>query len=152
MKKENENCVDILLAANAGLIPELAPPVDARKRILANILQCTAAPIMQVVRHNEGEWREIFPGVTIKLLREDIAERSQTTLWRMQPGASVPRHQHSQNEECLVLEGSLVQAGIEYFPGDYLLSPIGLTHDHFVAPQGALFLIRGEIIGKSMLV
>lgn len=120
--------------------------------MLVNIMQRTAEPTMLVVRHGEGDWREILPGVSIKVLREDTAERSQTTLWRMQPGASVPRHQHSQNEECLVLEGSLVQAGIEYFPGDYLLSPVGLTHDHFVAPQGALFLIRGEIIGKSMLV
>lgn len=152
MKNEKENCVDILLAANAGLIPDLAPPPEVRKRVLANILHRAAAPVMQVIRQNEGVWRNILPGVSIKLLREDVAELSQTTLWQLQTGATVPRHQHSQDEECLVLEGSIVHAGIEYFPGDYLLSPAGMTHDNFVAPAGALFLIRGEIIDKSMMI
>ncbi len=152
MNKEKGNCLDVLLAANAGLIPELAPEAAARKRMLANIMQRVEAPVMQVVRHAEGQWRDILPGVSIKVLREDSSECSQTTLWRMQPGAGVPKHRHSQNEECLVLDGSIVHAGIEYFAGDYLLSPAGMDHDDFYTPQGALFLIRGEIIGKDMLI
>lgn len=152
MKTPNENGVDILLVAHAGLIPEMAPPADARKRMLANILERVAVPTMQVVKHNEGEWRDIFPGVSIKLLRDDTVGHSQTTLWRLQAGASVPRHQHSQDEECLVLEGSITHAGVEYFPGDYLLSRVGMTHDVFLAPTGALFLIRGESLDKSMMI
>jgi anti-sigma factor ChrR (cupin superfamily) len=152
MNKEKDNCLDILLAANAGLIPELAPAPDARQRMLANIMQRAEAPAMQVVRHSEGKWRDILPGVSIKILREDSSDSSQTSLWRLQPGASVPKHRHSQNEECLVLEGSIVHKGVEYFAGDYLLSPVGMDHDFFVAPQGALFLIRGEIIDKEMLL
>ncbi|MGH8051270.1 MAG: cupin domain-containing protein, partial [Arenimonas sp.] len=93
-----------------------------------------------------------LPGVSIKILREDSTEHSQTTLWRLKPGASVPTHQHSQNEECLILEGSIVHDGTEYFAGDYLLSPTGMRHDHFFAPNGALFLIRGEIIDKAMML
>lgn len=152
MDKHKDNCLDILLAANAGLIPELAPAPDARRRMLANIMQRIESPVMQVVLRTEGTWRDIFPGVSIKVLREDIGDDSQTTLWRLQPGARVPRHRHSQNEECLVLEGSIVHAGVEYFPGDYLLSPAGMDHDCFVAPKGALFLIRGEIVDKEMLI
>ncbi len=152
MNMKNDNCLDILLAANAGLIPELVPAEASRQRMLANIMQRLAMPTMQVTRQNEGQWRDIFPGVSIKILREDLSERSQTTLWRLQPGASVPKHQHSQNEECLVLEGSIVHAGIEYFVGDYLLSPIGMPHDHFTAPNGALFLIRGETMDKAMML
>ena len=152
MNIEKDNCLDILLAANAGLIPELAPADDVRKRVLANILRRVAVPGMQVVRGNEGAWRAIFPGVSIKILREDAAEHSQTTLWRLQPGASVPRHQHNQYEECLILEGSIVHDGTEYFAGDYLLSPTGMPHEIFVAPNGALFLIRGEILDKAMML
>ena len=37
MNTENDECLDILLAANAGLIPELAPAPAVRKRMLANI-------------------------------------------------------------------------------------------------------------------
>lgn len=152
MNTENEECLDILLAANAGLIPELAPAPAVRKRMLADIMQRVASPTMHVVRKNEGAWRDILPGVSIKILREDSAEHSQTTLWRLQPGASVPRHQHSQNEECLILEGSIIHDGTEYFVGDYLLSPTGMAHDHFIAPNGALFLIRGEIVDKAMML
>jgi len=152
MNTKNDNCLDILLAANAGLIPELAPEHSVGQRMLATIMQRAAMPRMQVTRQNEGQWRDIFPGVSIKTLREDLNERSQTTLWRLQPGASVPKHQHSQNEECLVLEGSVVHAGTEYFSGDYLLSPVGTPHDHFIAPRGALFLIRGEILDKAMML
>lgn len=152
MNTQNDNCLDVLLAANAGLIPELAPADTVRTRMLANIMQRVAMPTMQVTRQSEGQWRDIFPGVSIKILREDLNERSQTTLWRLQPGASVPKHQHSQNEECLVLEGSIVHTGTEYFAGDYLLSPTGMPHDHFIAPNGALFFIRGEIIDKAMML
>lgn len=152
MNIEKDNCLDILLAANAGLIPELAPTDAVRKRVLANIMQRVAVSSMQVVRKNEGAWRTVFPGVSIKILREDATEHNQTTLWRLQPGASVPRHQHSQNEECLILEGSIVHDGTEYFAGDYLLSPTGMPHDLFVAPNGALFLIRGEILDRTMML
>ena len=152
MSIENHPCLDVLLADHAGLIPELAPAPDARQRMLANIMQRVNVPVMQVTRKNEGQWLDILPGVSIKILREDRAEQSQTTLWRLQPGASVPRHQHSRDEECLVLEGSVMHAGIEYFPGDYLLAPIGMPHDALSAPSGALFLIRGEILDKVMML
>lgn len=152
MNAQNDNCLDILLAANAGLIPELVPVDTVRARMLANIMQRVEMPSMQVTRQNEGQWRDILPGVSIKILREDLVQRSQTTLWRLQSGASVPKHQHSQNEECLILEGSIVHAGTEYLVGDYLLSPAGMPHENFVAPHGALFLIRGEIIDKAMML
>jgi anti-sigma factor ChrR (cupin superfamily) len=152
MSTQNDNCLDILLAANAGLISELAPADAARRRMLANIMKRVSAPTMQVIRRDEGQWRAILPGVSIKILREDADERNQTTLWRLQPGASVPKHQHTQNEECLLLEGSIVHANVEYFVGDYLLSPAGMAHDVFFAPKGALFLIRGEHIDKAVML
>jgi anti-sigma factor ChrR (cupin superfamily) len=152
MNKKNQYAVDILLAANAGLIPELAPSKAARERILLAIQAGIKKPEMQVVRQSDGQWHSIFPGVSIKLLRQDDEQQSQTTLWRLQPGAKVPRHQHRQDEECLILEGSIFHAGTEYFAGDYLLSPIGMPHDEFHAPQGALFLIRGEHLHKEMML
>ncbi len=150
MNTKSNQCLDILLAANAGLIPELIPEEGARQRMLANIMHRVGVAAMQVTRKDEGQWLDILPGVSIKILRTNIAEQSQTTLWRLQAGASVPRHQHSQDEECLVLEGLLVHAGVEYFPGDYLLAPVGMSHDYLSAPNGAMFLIRGEILDKAM--
>jgi anti-sigma factor ChrR (cupin superfamily) len=144
--------IDILLAANAGLLPELQPGKEAHARMLANITQHIATPTMQVIRREQGQWHTILPGVSIKVLFDNPQEQAQTTLWRLQPGASIPRHQHSLDEECLILEGSLLHAGTEYFAGDYLLSPVGMPHDEFMAPNGALFLIRGEKLDKEMIL
>jgi anti-sigma factor ChrR (cupin superfamily) len=152
MNTSNSDHIDILLAANAGLIPELGPSEASRKRMLASIQQQIVTPSMRVVRRAEGQWHDIFPGVSIKVLQQNHDEQTQTTLWRLQAGAIVPRHQHSLDEECLVLEGSILHAGIEYFSGDYLLSPKGMPHDEFSAPNGALFLIRGEPLSHEMIL
>jgi len=152
MSTANDNHLDILLAANAGLISKLEPTQESRQRMLTKIMQAVEPKNMLVVRHAEGRWHEILPGVSIKILRESADESSQTTLWRLQAGAKVPRHKHSRDEECLVLEGSITHAGTEYYPGDYLLTPAGVDHDYFVAPAGALFLIRGEILDKAMVI
>ena len=97
-------------------------------------------------RKYAGEWKPLLPGIHIKTLRIDRERGTQTTLWRLDPGARVPPHPHSHEEECLVIEGSIVQNGIEYFPGDYLLADTGEKHATFDSPRGALFLIRGELM------
>jgi anti-sigma factor ChrR (cupin superfamily) len=149
----NNDAIDFLLATHAGLIPELTAGGEARKRMLIAIhAKIEARTSMQVVRREQGQWHSIFPGVSIKVLHENTQEHTHTTLWRLQPGASVPRHRHSIDEECLILEGSILHAGTEYFAGDYLLSPKGVPHDQFIAPQGALFLIRGEHLSHDMVL
>ena len=45
-----------------------------------------------------------------------------------------------------MIEGSIIQNGIEYLPGDYLLAEVGEKHASFDSPRGALFLIRGELV------
>ena len=117
---------DMLLAALAGLLPEQLPDnavrLALRERILAHALKPKA---MTVVRADEGQWQPIMQGIQVKSLRK--GDGTETTLWRMDPGAIVPAHPHRQQEECLVLEGSVVHAGVEYFPGDFLLAvPVAL--------------------------
>ena len=138
----------LLLGALAGLVPEQAPTDEARLRMRADLLARlpVRAPGTRVLRHADGEWRALMPGVRVKSLRRDDAEGTETTLWHVDPGASVPPHAHRHEEECLVLEGSIVKDGVEYFPGDFLLADAGEQHSRFSSPRGALFLIRGEIL------
>src|SRR4249919_3300229 len=139
----------ILLAALAGILPERQPDPDTAARLRAALLArigAGGAAVVHVIRREQGEWRTLLPGVEIKSLRRDDNSGTQTTLWRVQPGARVPPHVHSHEEECLVLEGVIVHDGIEYFAGDYLLARAGDRHQAFEAPQGALFLIRGELV------
>lgn len=137
---------DLLIAALAGLVPAQDPPLDARSRMRAGIMAKFAKPGMRVLRKDEGQWQPLLPGIHIKTLRRDPVAGTQTTLWRLDPGARVPAHPHAKEEECLLLEGSIVQDGVEYLPGDYLLAEVGMHHAPFDSPGGALFLIRGEVL------
>ena len=132
----------VLLAALAGLVPEQLPSEETRAKVRSSILARATTGEVHAQRLADGEWLDLLPGVTVKTLRRD--ERTQTTLWRVAPGGSVPGHVHSQEEECLILEGSIVHAGVEYFPGDFLLALPGERHRVFESPRGALFMIRGE--------
>lgn len=136
----------VLLAAIAGLVPDAAPLPEARERMRMQLMASLpkAAPTTHILRREQGKWQPLLPGIHIKTLRRDPVAGTQTTLWRLDPGARVPPHPHKHEEECLVLEGSIVQDGIEYFPGDYLLAEVGERHSAFESPDGALFLIRGE--------
>lgn len=134
---------DLLLAALAGLLPAQEPEAAVRASLRERILAQAARPkSMTVLRADEGEWKPILPGIRIKSLRKGGG--TETTLWRIDPGAVVPPHPHRQQEECLVLEGSVIQAGVEYFAGDFLLAEAGLDHEQFLSPKGALLMIRSE--------
>ena len=137
---------DLLLAALAGLVPEAAPAPASSLALRARILADARRSRMKVLRAEEGDWKPFVPGIRIKTLRRDEAEGTQTSLWRIEPGAAVPPHPHTREEECLVLEGSVVHDGVEYFPGDYLLAPPGERHKAFESPNGALLMIRSELI------
>jgi anti-sigma factor ChrR (cupin superfamily) len=137
---------DLLLAALAGLVPAQAPAPEAASALRARILADARRMRTKVVRADEGEWKPFVPGIRIKTLRRDEAEGTQTSLWRIEPGAAVPPHPHTREEECLVLEGSVFHDGVEYFPGDFLLAPPGERHKPFEAPNGALLMIRSELI------
>jgi len=134
---------DILLAALAGLLPVQEPAAPVRLALRERILAQAVKPKgMTVLRADEGEWQPILPGIRIKSLRK--GEGTETTLWRIDAGASVPPHPHRHQEECLVLEGSVIQSGVEYFAGDFLLAEAGLDHEAFLSPRGALLMIRSE--------
>lgn len=139
----------LLLAAIAGLVPDQEPAAELRLRMRHTLMAKISdapAPTTHVLRSAEGDWQSLLPGVLIKTLRKDLVSRTQTTLWRLAPGAVVPAHPHSHEEECLVMEGSIIKDGVEYFPGDYLLAEVGERHTAFASPRGALFLIRGELV------
>jgi anti-sigma factor ChrR (cupin superfamily) len=136
----------------AGLIAAELTPValspERRAALGQQLMQRCASPGTAVLRADEGEWIQFVPGIRVKTLRFDAQAKTQTTLWRLDPGARVPRHPHQQHEECLVLEGSILHAGQEYHVGDFLLASPGSRHRPFDSPRGALLLIRGEPVPK----
>ena len=151
MDRRDDNLPGLEEAHRGCLLEALAdvPLGSTRKAALRRrILEATmprAVPLMEVRRSEEGRWYPLLPGIALKPLRVDVPGWSQTSLWRLDPGARVPPHPHTADEECLVVEGSVVQGGVEYRSGDYILARRGLQHSEFVSPRGATLLIRGEL-------
>ena len=85
-------------------------------------------------------WQETrFPGVTMKVLVEDKESGLVTGLFRFEPGAKLPYHEHVAIEQSWVLEGSLVDDEGEATAGNFVWRPAGNRHDAH-SPNGCLVL------------
>jgi anti-sigma factor ChrR (cupin superfamily) len=86
----------------------------------------------------ELPWQESkFPGITIKVLMEDKDAGLITALFRCEPGARLPLHEHTDIEQTYVLEGSLVDDEGEATAGNYVWRPAGSRHTAH-SPNGML--------------
>lgn len=154
MTESRERALDAesaaLLAAELAARPLTAA---AAGNLHARLLARTADATQALPRSPAAAWFTAFEGVQVQTLRFDAATRQQITLWRLAPGARIPRHTHGEREECLVLEGAILQGGQRHPAGDYLVAEAGSRHPPFDSPEGALLLIRGEPvprIGRSV--
>ena len=78
-------------------------------------------------------------GVEMKILLEDPETGLMTALFRWQPGAKLPLHEHVEIEQTYVLEGSILDDEGEVTAGNYVWRPAGNRHEA-TAPDGALVL------------
>jgi len=86
------------------------------------------------------EWQPTpFEGIKIKVLYKDPSSGMSTVLFKMDPGAIVPFHEHTGLEQTFMLEGSLEDEEGRALPGTYVWRPQGSRHVA-VSPQGATFL------------
>ncbi len=115
-----------------------------RIRLLSR-LHAPAPKGTRTIRTDERPWIRIDPLIEIKVLRKDLENNSQTSLWRLQPGAVIIGHSHTQEEECLILSGELYVGDHCVKQGDLHIASPGCTHSDITSKIGALFLIRGEI-------
>ena len=142
--EHNEGLDPDIAVTIAEALPSPALPADMRARLRARVLERAAG--IHVVRADEGRWLDVLPGVRVKALRSEPGSSRETTLWRLEPGSEIPAHDHDDDEECLVIEGSLEQDGISYLAGDYLHARKGSLHRPLRAPAGALLLIRSRAV------
>lgn len=138
-----DDIFDDRLAASfaAGLAP-VEPGAQARERMAFGLMARVRAARagFHTVHARDGEWVGLFPGVELKLLREDAQSRS--FLVRMAPGSELPGHAHPADEECLVLEGEVTLSGVLCRAGDYQLAPAGRDHDVVRSEPGCLLFVR----------
>ena len=138
---------DLVAALLEAQSPVLPPPERARalrERILAGAgaARRPGSVAHLTIRGDEGSWVSLMPRISIKVLREDASTRSY--LLRMAPGAKLPAHDHSLEEECMVLEGDVWLGDIHAHAGDYHLARRGLPHGELTTEGGCLLFLRGQ--------
>ena len=136
------------LAALAASVRERdlsAERKDAIKSRIQSRLRASAPDGTFTVREGEGRWLPVAPGIEIKTLHVDRAQNTQTSLWRLAPGAVLVAHGHRCDEECLVLEGEVHTGDYYVRAGDFHLAKAGHRHPQLETTTGALLLIRGEL-------
>jgi len=85
-------------------------------------------------------WVEMLPKAHARLLFTD--GEAESYMIRLEPGASVPAHDHPADEECLVLEGTLCLGDVCLKAGDFHVARPGMRHGDLRTDTGALLFIR----------
>lgn len=80
-----------------------------------------------------------FPGVQMKILMEDKETGLLTGLFKFEPGATLPFHEHVELEQSFLLEGSVEDHEGVLTAGNYVWRPCGNRHSAH-SPNGALAL------------
>lgn len=107
-----------------------------------NSKKITNPPELQshFVAVNDMPWSETeFPGIEMKVLYADKASGASTIMFKMEPGAIVPLHEHTALEQTYILSGCLRDDEGECGPGEYVWRPGGNRHIAR-APNGAVFI------------
>lgn len=155
--------VDSTLAASAAVAELLAEGMPAPRKSLKNAIMAAvesdSAPTPPTEREqvfvmeSDGEWVEMLPGISIKVLWRDPSSEQITFLARLAPGASYPHHRHRGVEECLVIEGDLGIDGATLGPGEFTVAFEGNIHRRTSTEVGCLLLLRSpmndEVLGSD---
>ena len=125
--------------------PAIAPPASPKAKLMARIAQepqeREGARDFTCVRSGQVAWRDLGPGVSMKLLFNDSAGARATMLLRLAPGGKLLAHRHRQVEEFYVLEGSCICAGEFLQAGDYHRAEAGSVHPITSSEEGCLALV-----------
>lgn len=114
-----------------------------QSRLLARIGETKQAKSEFItVLANQGQWSQIAPKVEKKQLFHDPVSGTEVFLLRLQPGAVVPGHDHTEDEHCLLLEGEASFGDLHLKPGDYHLARKGSHHQGAYSQTGALLYIQ----------
>jgi anti-sigma factor ChrR (cupin superfamily) len=127
-------------------IPPASPQPSTRERLLARVAQTPTRSDQRVGYRQEESWKSTgLPGISIRSLSIDRDLGREMFLLRMEPGAVLPDHRHSQAEECFVLSGTIQTRGLTLSAGDFLRLEAGSQHGDSVTPAGCVVLISAGL-------
>ena len=81
-----------------------------------------------------------WPGVSTKMLQQ-VESTGMTGMMRMEAGSSIPAHSHTHADQAVfVIEGDLVEEGVTYGPGSFLVAKAGTPHGPHGSSGGCVLL------------
>jgi len=119
----------------ARKLPAEPPPADAVLEIERGVA---------LLRTQLLAWEPVAgrSGLLIKLVDDDDCGLS--AYLRLAPGATLPAHQHHSTEDLLVLEGTVMIAGVEAYPGCWQRSRAGTCSPEIYSPGDCTLLLLGS--------
>ena len=82
-----------------------------------------------------------WPGVSMKMLQQVESTGGMTGMMRMEAGSSIPAHSHTHADQAVfVIEGDLIEEGVTYGPGSFLLAKAGTPHGPHSTSDGCVLL------------
>jgi anti-sigma factor ChrR (cupin superfamily) len=142
---------DATVSALAFSAVDQQPSFDARPKLFARLnsgygheqgdsLKASRSQFLSI-RGAGVEWQELCKGVMFKLLYVDDASGLATSLVKMAPGTSLPRHRHRGVEQLFVIEGDCRVHGERLGPGDFHRAEAGSIHESTHTVHGTMFLL-----------
>lgn len=95
------------------------------------------------VRDAQAGWPAHGPGIRRRVLWQHGGQAA--LLYRVEAGASVPRHVHGHDEECLMVEGDVFLDDLLLRAGDYQLAPAGSGHGLTITDTGGVLYAHGDL-------
>lgn len=145
---------DVMVAAmSQALLPQIAPPADAKEEIDKMLGFTTSGgaeakvespPAFSYLLNDEGEWRPLpvmKGGARVKELSNDPTSGFTVMLLELDPGTRFPSHSHHGIEETFLISGDLQMQDRVLGPGDFARALPGTRHSSLFSEKGCRALI-----------
>lgn len=131
--------LELLLTATAAV----EPPKELRAKVMARIGQTRDERFLTF--RDASDWKELIPGIEVKRLCVDERAGTKSFLLRAKAGMSMPGHEHSGFEECMVIDGEFTMGDLTLRAGDYHAALAGTSHPPASTRTGVTVYLRASI-------
>lgn len=107
------------------------------------LLPAAAGMAPSTVHDGQAGWPDYAPGIQRRVLWQHAGQAAM--LYFARPGATVPRHTHGHDEECLMVQGELFLDDVLLRAGDYQLAPAGTGHTVTETDTGVVIYAHGDL-------
>lgn len=144
---------DQRLAPLAGALENQVPRPEVWQNIKKRMgKENTSLPKgIEAVYRDDGHWRPVNDKVDVKSLFIDAEQGSESYLLRFQPEGIIDQHHHGDwNDECIVMEGTVIVGETRFGPGDFHVATRGAVHPRLYSPTGGILFVRSkQVTGLS---